>query len=479
MRQRLHLGAAALVLAATPSLASTSAGVAVPAGWPAPHYRFENNPATPAGIELGRRLFYEPKLSRDGSVSCASCHQQASAFAHTRHRVSHGIDGQLGTRNAPALFNLAWQPDFMWDGAVTHLELQPLAPLTNAVEMGSNLPQVLDTLRRDADYPARFAEAFGSPGIDSQRLLRALTQFIGTMVSADSAYDRAARGGAPLSPDAEHGLSVFRQRCVSCHAEPLFSDYQFRNNGLDAEPRDPGRGAISGDPKDRGRFRVPSLRNVALTSPYMHDGRFETLREVIEHYAHGIRHSATLDPLLATPRDLSPADQRALLAFLPTLTDEAFVRDARYAEPRIERAVATRASWTARLGGLLERLLPGEAEARARVASAYAVPASVALAPARFARLAPPLELVGVRDAAGLRLYVDDHLTNAPRANLEVRLLQGTRVVRAAPKAAGVYRFDVDAGPAAPAVLVIRGDALDLRLDVELPAAVAAAPHPR
>jgi len=477
VKRRLHLPVAALLLAATPWLANASSGVASPAGWPAPRYAFENNPVTPAGIELGRRLFYDPSLSRDGSVSCASCHQQASAFAHTRHRVSHGIGGQLGTRNAPALFNLAWQPDFMWDGAVTHLELQPLAPLTNPVEMGSTLPQVIDTLNRDPTYPARFAEVFGTPGIDSQRLLRALTQFIGTMVSADSAYDRAARGGTPLPPEAEHGLAVFRQQCASCHTEPLFTDHRFADNGLDVTARDAGRGAISGDPKDRGRFRVPSLRNVALTAPYMHDGRFETLRDVIDHYAHGIQHSASLDPRLAAPRDLSLADQRALLAFLPTLTDEAFVHDARYAEPRDDVAVTPPLSWSSKLGRVLERLLPGEAEAHTRIEATAAPSAHTAFTPTRFALRAPPVELVGVRDASGIRLYVDDLLSNAPRAGLEVSFLHGTRAVRAAPEAAGVYRIDVDADTpkTRPAVLVIRGASLDLRVDLDLSGAVPTA----
>lgn len=477
MKPRRYRTAAALVLAAMPWLANASSGLTSPAGWPAPRYAFENNPVTPAGIELGRRLFYDPKLSRDGSVSCASCHQQASAFAHTRHRVSHGIGGQLGTRNAPALFNLAWQPDFMWDGAVTHLELQPLAPLTNPVEMGSKLPQVIETLSRDPDYPARFAEAFGSPGVDSQRMLRALTQFIGTMVSADSAYDRAARGGAPLSPEAEHGLAVFRQQCASCHTEPLFTDHRFADNGLDATARDPGRGAISGDPKDRGRFRVPSLRNVALTAPYMHDGRFETLREVIDHYAHGIQHSASLDPRLAAPRDLSLADQRALLAFLPTLTDEAFVHDARFAEPRNEVAAKPSLSWSARAGQVLARLLPGEAEAHSRIETTSPVSAQTTFTSTRFALHAPPVDLVGVRDAAGIVLYVDDFSSNAPRAGLEVSFLHGTRAVRAAPEAPGVYRIGMDADrpTTTPAVLVIRGAALDLRVDVDLSGAIPTA----
>lgn len=463
------------------ALASTTAWCGslipeIPAGWPQPHYRFEHNPPTPEGIELGRQLFYDPLLSRDGSIACASCHQQASAFAHTRHRVSHGIDNQLGTRNAPALFNLAWQPDFMWDGAVTHLELQPLAPLANPVEMGSKLPEALDRLRRDAHYPERFRAAFGSDQIDSQRLLRALTQFIGSMVSANSAYDRAEHGGAPLSPEADHGLAVFRQHCASCHAEPLFTDFSYRNNGLDLAPHDAGRGGVTGKAGDHGRFRVPSLRNVALTAPYMHDGRFASLREVIDHYAAGVQHSPTLDPLLARPRDLSIADQRALLAFLPSLTDEGFVHDARFAQPPATRvAVAAPTAWS-RVAQVLASLLPGEAEAHGKVENTSSGETS-SFAPLRFAVSAPPVELVGVRDAAGLLVHVDDFVTNTPRSDLQVSLLQGTRAMRAAPQGAGRYRIALDGTPAstADAALVVRGPGVDVRLDFELPASRTAA----
>ena len=363
----------------------------------------------------------------------------------------------------------------MWDGAITHLELQPLAPLANPIEMGSQLPEVLERLRRDPHYPARFREAFGSEQIDSQRLLRALTQFIGSMVSANSAYDRAAQGGSALSPEAEHGLTVFRQHCASCHAEPLFTDFSYRNNGLDLAPRDAGRGAISGEARDNGRFRVPSLRNIELTAPYMHDGRFASLREVIDHYAGGVQHSPTLDPLLARPRDLSIADQRALLAFLPTLTDEAFVHDARFAEPTPAIAVATSPSIGDRISTLLASLLPGAAEAHTESALAAEGDERAPFVPVRFAVMAPPVELVGVRDASGLLVHVDDFQTNAPRSDVEVSLLQGTRAIRAAAEAPGRYRLALDGpAPATPqAALLVRGPGLDLRLDIELPVAAS------
>jgi len=323
----LPWGRAALAARATPRFQ-------VPAGWPAPRYDFTANPVTPAGFALGRRLFYDPILSRDGSVACGGCHQQFAAFAHLDHRVSHGVGGVNGKRNAPGLFNLAWQPELMWDGSAHHLETQPIAPISNPLEMGSSLALVVDKLRRDRRYPALFERAFGSPGIDSQRLLRALAQFTGSLVSADSRYDQQQRGELAFTAQEQAGLELFRQRCAGCHREPLFSDFSYRNNGLDAAPSDAGRAAISGRAEDQGRFRVPSLRNVALTAPYMHDGRYDSLQQVLEHYSDGIRRSSTLDPLLADPTPLSPEQRAALLAFLDTLTDEDFVHDPRFSETR-------------------------------------------------------------------------------------------------------------------------------------------------
>jgi len=328
-----------LTLAAVPWLraaqaARTTPRFEVPAGWPAPRYGFEGNPVTAAGFALGRRLFYDPILSRDGSVACASCHQQFAAFAHLDHRVSHGVGGVNGRRNTPGLFNLAWQPELMWDGSARHLETQPVAPISNPLEMDSGLAAAVDKLRRDPRYPALFEAAFGSPSVDSQRLLRALAQFTGSLVSAGSRYDRHQRGEESFSAQEQAGLELFRQRCAACHREPLFSDFSYRNNGLDAAPRDAGRAAISGRAEDQGRFRVPSLRNVALTAPYMHDGRYDSLEQVLDHYSSGIQPSPTLDPQLAGATPLSPAQRAALRAFLDTLTDEHFVHDPRFAQAR-------------------------------------------------------------------------------------------------------------------------------------------------
>ncbi|MDB5969724.1 MAG: cytochrome-c peroxidase [Hydrocarboniphaga sp.] len=309
--------------------------LSTPSGWPSPVYDAGQNPVTKAGFELGRRLFYDTRLSKDGTIACASCHQQFAGFAHYDHRVSHGLNGANGTRNAPGLANLAWQRDFMWDGGIVHLELQPLAPLTNPVEMGETLARVLAKLRSDASYKADFERAFGPVDaggqvVDSQRLLYALSQFLVTMISADSRYDRHVAGRETFSTEEERGLASFREHCASCHQEPLFTDHAYRSDGVVND--DIGRALITGKPEDRGLFRVPSLRNVALTAPYMHDGRFDTLEQVIQHYRGGIAPAALNDPKLRQAASLSDADAADLLAFLQTLSDERFVHDRRFAE---------------------------------------------------------------------------------------------------------------------------------------------------
>ncbi len=316
-RGGVALIADALLLARTPTLR-------IPPGWPQPAYDFRDNPISRAGFALGRRLFHDPALSRDGSISCASCHQQFAAFAHYDHPVSHGIGSRNGTRNAPGLFNLAWLPTLMWDGAAHHLEVQALAPIANPVEMDQDLPGLLARLRADPDYRQAFAAAFGKPGIDSQRLLRALAQFTGSLVSANSRYDRYLNGDQQaLSPLEQQGLDRFRALCNGCHVEPLLSDFQFRSNGLTPSGRDAGRATVTGREQDRDQFRTPSLRNIGLTPPYMHDGRFDTLEQVLDHYRERLQFGSD--------------ERRALLAFLRSLDDAAFVADRRYADPAARR----------------------------------------------------------------------------------------------------------------------------------------------
>ncbi|HQU99779.1 MAG TPA: cytochrome c peroxidase [Bacteroidia bacterium] len=304
----------------------------VPAGWPAPVYNNPANPITEAGFKLGRKLFYDPQLSRDNTVSCGSCHQQFAAFANLDHKVSHGIDNLLGTRNAPPMFNLAWHPTFMWDGGVNHIEVMPLAPIGNPVEMDEQIDNVIAKLRADNEYRFMFKEAFGTDSINSQKMLLAFAQFMSLMVSANSKYDKVMDGQAIFSSEEASGYSFFKKHCNGCHTEPLMTNFTYRNNGLDNTFADLGRGLITQQPNDMGLFKVPSLRNIALSKPYMHDGRFQTLEACIEHYNSGIKSSATVDSLVASGIAISTQEKTALISFLNTLTDSTFITDKRFIE---------------------------------------------------------------------------------------------------------------------------------------------------
>ncbi|GAB2866456.1 cytochrome-c peroxidase [Hymenobacter ruber] len=321
---------------------SSVPGTVLPANFPTPVYALDANPPTSAAFALGRSLFYDARLSRDGSVSCGSCHQQFVAFANADHRLSHGVNNRLGTRNAPALQNLRWKPDFFWDGGPKNLETLPLAPLTNPLEMDETLDHVLAKLNADANYRGRFAAVYGPGPIDSYQFLRALAQFTASLTSANSRYDKVVRGegNAVLTASEGRGRVLVAQKCASCHATDLFTDESFRNNGLSSSfGADSGRAHITGRATDVGRFKVPSLRNVALTAPYMHDGRFSTLAQVLAHYDHGVQASPTLDAALRPAGaplgiPLTATEQADIIAFLNTLTDDSFSHDARLAEQR-------------------------------------------------------------------------------------------------------------------------------------------------
>jgi cytochrome c peroxidase len=306
-----------------------------PTDFPAPVYNFENNALSEDGFVLGRKLFYDMRLSRDSTVSCGSCHQQVSAFAHSNHNFSHGIEGQFTKRNSPGLFNLAWHSSFMWDGGINHIEVQPAAPITNAIEMDETLENVVAKISADAGYRQLFANAFGDEEVTTQRMFRAISQFQAMLISDSSKYDAYLRGESTLTPQEANGLALFRQHCESCHAEPLFTDHSFRNNGLPVEPtlNDWGRMGITQNPADSLKFKVPSLRNIGFTYPYMHDGRFATLEEVVDHYRSGIVASPTLDSQLVGGINLTNTERDELILFLGTLNDEAFINDPRFAEP--------------------------------------------------------------------------------------------------------------------------------------------------
>ncbi len=303
------------------------AGFIPPAHFPPPTYDFTANPLDSAGIELGRRLFYDEVLSADTTIACASCHSPYSAFAHTDHDLSHGIGDQIGERNAPALFNLAWSTSFHRDGAHHSLDLQALAPISHPGEMGSSINEVVDRLNAHPGYPKQFKQAFGDSLVTGERVLKALSQFQLTLVSAGAKYDQVQLGQDSFSVQEAKGYVLFKRYCNGCHTEPLFTNQQFATNGLEVDTtlNDFGRMIITTLPSDSLLFKVPSLRNLSFTHPYMHDGRFRKLREVVNHYTTKLN-----DPLPLTSDDRSD-----LIAFLLTLDDRAFVFDRKHSFPGI------------------------------------------------------------------------------------------------------------------------------------------------
>lgn len=285
-----------------------------PAGWPDPVYDFASNPLSREGVALGKKLFFDGRLSKDGNFPCVSCHQPFAAFATFEHDFSHGFNDQFTTRNAPGLFNLAWHSSFHHDGGITHLDLQPLAPLTAPNEMAETVQGVLDKLNTDAGYQKQFAKVFGTPEISTGNMTKALSQYMLMLVSSNSKYDLVKQGKASFDVNEEAGYAIFQQKkCTNCHTEPLFTNLKFETNGLPLNPslNDLGRMGITGNKADSLKFKVPSLRNVALTFPYMHDGRFWNLQDVYDHYNKSI-------PLSSVERSL-------LTEFLKTLTDETLV----------------------------------------------------------------------------------------------------------------------------------------------------------
>ncbi|AXG74364.1 cytochrome-c peroxidase [Flavobacterium arcticum] len=308
----------------------------IPEGWETPHYDFKNNKLTEEKLTLGRQLFYDPILSRDSTISCASCHLQATGFTHVDHDVSHGIEGKVGTRNSLVLMNLAWSKTFMWDGGVNHLDVQALSPITNPVEMDETLENVVRKLQKSENYQKLFSEAYGTNTVTGQKVLKSISQFLVMLTTSNSKYDKVQRGEEVFTAQEENGYRLFKQNCASCHTEPLFTNNGYENNGLKPDPyfMDMGRMAITRKIEDSLKFKVPTLRNVQFTYPYMHDGRFATLTEVIKHYNSGIHHTTTLSNKLATPMKLTSNDRVDLVAFLKTLTDKEFLYNPDFSYPR-------------------------------------------------------------------------------------------------------------------------------------------------
>ena len=307
----------------------------IPDGFPAPTYRFEDNPITKKGFELGRKLFYDGVLSINGEHPCSSCHQQIAGFGTYQHDRSHGYNNSHTLRNAPVLFNLAWQKYFHWDGAFISLTEEAIQPITSHIEMAGSLQGMIDKLQKDDEYRKMFRDVFQSHIIRPEFVLKALAQFTGYMTSADSKYDRYKKGTATFTTEELSGYQVFQANCATCHPEPLFTDHSFRNIGLpvDHHLNDYGRIMVTGKNEDSLKFKVPTLRNVYISENYMHDGRFNTLAQCINHYRTGVQQGSTLDPLLANGIQLTNIEAADLFSFLRTLTDSTFISDPRFAKP--------------------------------------------------------------------------------------------------------------------------------------------------
>jgi len=339
-RDRLFWPALLFVMVSWASCDSVSEGPAFneyrfekPPHFPEPTYTFRNNEVSEVGFKLGKSLFFDPSLSRDGSVACSNCHVQSHAFADTwLHPFSFGVEDREGKRNAPPLFNLAFHREFFWDGGVTHLDFAPILAIESEKEMDERFENVVSKLRNHPDYPRRFNEAFGIEEITGPYVLHAFSQFMLMLVSADSKYDRHIKGDqSALNSDEIEGLTLFRRHCESCHQEPLFTDLSYRNNGIQKTVADFGREIVTEVSEDRAKFKVPSLRNIEVTSPYMHNARFATLEQVLDHYTDNVDDQINIDPLIfkdGRPKIQLSADEKdKIIAFLKTLTDPNFLNN--------------------------------------------------------------------------------------------------------------------------------------------------------
>ncbi|WP_244228394.1 cytochrome-c peroxidase [Mucilaginibacter kameinonensis] len=310
-----------------------------------------DNPTTQQGVYLGRLLFYEPKLSATNTVSCGNCHQQSKAFTDGR-ALSIGVNNGLATRNSMSLANLLWARKFFWDGRAASLEDQVLFPLTNPHEMGQSIQASVQKLSNTLLYPGLFKIVYGDSTITGDRIAKAIAQFERTLISANSRYDQYLRNAYKPTDDELKGMELFNHgpdpekgirgaNCTHCHGGPKTYLELFHNNGLDSISKDEGMAAFTGLVTDRGRFKVPTLRNIALTAPYMHDGRFKTLDEVVAHYSEHIKQSVSLSAFLQGESNemgghslkLLPKEKKQLIAFLNMLTDSTFITDKRFGNP--------------------------------------------------------------------------------------------------------------------------------------------------
>jgi cytochrome c peroxidase len=312
----------------------------------------EDNPLTVEGVELGRYLFWEKKLSGDNTMSCGSCHFPQNAFSDP-NQFSTGITGEMGTRQAMALINLGWARDYFWDSRALTLEDQVREPVPNPIEMNESWENAVADISEMPEYAPMFEAAYGSAEVTEDRIVKAIASFLRTMISAQSKFDKSRLGLVSLSTQEQRGLELFLFEggspedvqggqngadCFHCHGfgDSQFTDYLPHNNGLDAIFTDLGVGGITGEESQFGKFKTPTLRNVEFTAPYMHDGRFNTLEEVIEHYNSGGIPSPTIDPFMKFTTgglQLPQSDKDALIAFLLTLSDPEFLTNPDFQDP--------------------------------------------------------------------------------------------------------------------------------------------------
>jgi len=309
----------------------------------------EENPVTVEGVEVGRYLFYDPILSLDNTISCASCHKQKVAFSDAPNSFSKGISGDLMSRNTMSLFNLAWYPAFFWDGKAVSIEEQVFHSVRAHNEMNLNWIIAVDRIKQSEFYRPKFTAAFGDVEIDSMLIAKAIAQFEQTLISNNSKYDKVIKGETILTKEEYEGFVLINDQtkgdCLHCHttdADALGTTRKFSNNGLDAvfnpnDYRDKGKGGVTGESTDYGLFKIPSLRNIAVTAPYMHDGRFETLKEVLDFYSEGVNNSYNIDSKMGFAHQggarLTKDEKEKIIAFLKTLTDSIFLTNPAYSNP--------------------------------------------------------------------------------------------------------------------------------------------------
>lgn len=309
----------------------------------------DDNPLTVEGVALGNKLFFDKQLSGDGSMSCGSCHNQEFAFTDEDKALSEGIRGLNGKRNSMPIFNLAWHKEFFWDGRASSLREQVLMPIQDELEMDETLENVVAKVSADADYPPMFEAAFGSEEVTEFKISLAMEQYLHSIISGESKYDRVRAGQESFTAEEQRGFELFFTErdpnnssiqgadCFHCHGGALLTNNEYMNNGLESESEwtDLGRFEVTQLEVDKAKFKVPSLRNIEVTPPYMHDGRFNSLEEVVEHYNSGIQESPTLDPNMHSIKDgmnLSDEDKAALIAFMKTMTDNAYLNNTEYHE---------------------------------------------------------------------------------------------------------------------------------------------------